>query len=216
MDARYRALFNAGYGEPLYERYLADFSRRCNAPIAMQIAQTPVFLPRALRARCELAGAEILAQLCDPRRIARMRRAIPDRWKAPRETPLPTFAIIDFAVVVDDSGELAPKLIELQGFPTLVAYETMQRDAPAGRQEDQPRARVAFRQKRAPRRVAADRNPGGIVERGPAQARSSNRKPRGSIRSTATPKHAARRNRAPVFCGMSGSNRARRKSANSR
>ena len=95
----------------------------------MQIAETPVFLPKALRESCARAGSEILAQLCDPQRIARMRAAIPPRWDTPGETALPSFAIIDFAITFDESGELAPKLIELQGFPTLIAYETMQRDA---------------------------------------------------------------------------------------
>jgi hypothetical protein len=129
VDARYRALFNAGYSEALYRRYLAHFFRRCGCSTDMQIAETPVFLPASLRERCERAGAEILAQLCDPQRIALMRAAIPERYHAPGETPLPTFAIIDFAVTRDPSGELVPKLIELQGFPTLIAYETMQRDA---------------------------------------------------------------------------------------
>jgi hypothetical protein len=95
----------------------------------MQIAQTPVFLPVDLRERCERAGAEILAQLCDPGRIARMRHAIPQRWNAPGENALPTFGVLDFAITLGDDGALAPKLVELQGFPTLIAYETMQRDA---------------------------------------------------------------------------------------
>ena len=129
MDARYRKLFNAAYTDGLYERYLADFFHLCDCPTDMQIAQTPVFLPDVLRARCERAGAEILAQLCDPARIARMHAAIPPQWNAPGETALPTFCIIDFAVALDETGELTPKLVELQGFPTLIAYETMQCDA---------------------------------------------------------------------------------------
>jgi hypothetical protein len=129
VDARYRALFNAVYADELYRRYLADFSRRCNAPIDMQIAETPVFLPDDLRARCVTAGNEILAQLCDPQRIAKMRAAIDPRWNTPGETSLPTFCIVDFAITRDAAGGLVPKLVELQGFPTLIAYETMQRDA---------------------------------------------------------------------------------------
>lgn len=129
MDTRFRKLFNAGFSEELYRRYLADFFARCNCPTDMQIAETPVFMPDALRQRCVRAADEILAQLSDPQKIARMRAAIPPRWDAPGETKLPSFAIIDFAITRDERGELAPKLIELQGFPTLLAYETMQRDA---------------------------------------------------------------------------------------
>jgi hypothetical protein len=129
VDARYRAPFNAAYSEQIYRSYLADFFRRCAASTDMQIAQTPVFLPDDLRRRCERAGAQILAQLCEPSRIARMRGAIPERWNAPGESALPTFGVLDFAITLDGEGTPVPKLVELQGFPTLIAYETMQRDA---------------------------------------------------------------------------------------
>jgi hypothetical protein len=129
VDPRFRRRYNAGYSEALYRRYLADFSRRCGAAIDMQIAQTPVFLPAPLRARLETAGREILEQLCDPARIERMSAAVPSRWHVPGNAGLPTFCAIDFAITIDASGELVPKLIELQGFPTLIAYQTMQHDA---------------------------------------------------------------------------------------
>jgi hypothetical protein len=129
VDRRFRKLYNAAYSEALYWRYLSDFSRRCGVPIEMQIAQTPVFLPQPLRERAETAGRGILRQLSDPRRIERMRAAVPRRWDVPGCAGLPTFCVIDFAITLDARGELVPKLIELQGFPTLIAYETMQHDA---------------------------------------------------------------------------------------
>lgn len=58
-----------------------------------------------------------------------MQAAVPARWNVPGNAGLPTFCAIDFAIVLDASGQLRPKLIELQGFPTLIAYETMQHDA---------------------------------------------------------------------------------------
>ncbi len=129
VDPRFRRLYNAGYSDALYRGYLADFSRRCGAPSDMQIAQTPVFLPAYFRARAEPAGREILEQLSDPARIERMKAAVPARWDTPGVSALPSFCAIDFAIAVDERGELVPKLIELQGFPTLIAYQTMQHDA---------------------------------------------------------------------------------------
>lgn len=128
MEAEFRRRFNAAYTDELYRRYLADFARNCTAPVDMQIAETPVFLPGPLRERAERAGNDILAQLCEPARLEKMRAAVPDRWNAPGETPFPSFAIIDFAIV-REGGELDVKLIELQGFPTLIGYETAQFDA---------------------------------------------------------------------------------------
>ena len=129
VEAEYRRRFNAAYTDELYRRYLAEFARGCDAPIDMQIAETPVFLPADLRERLVRAGDEILRQLREPSRISRMKAAVPARWDTPGETSLPTFAIIDFAIVRDARGALVPKLIELQGFPTLLGYETAQRDA---------------------------------------------------------------------------------------
>jgi len=129
VDARFRQRYNAAYTDELYRSYLADFARNCRAPIDMQIAQTPVFLPDGLRARAQRAGDEILAQLSDPARLERMRAAVPERWNVPGQTPFPTFCVLDFAIVEDAAGEPDVKLIELQGFPTLIAYETAQRDA---------------------------------------------------------------------------------------
>ena len=41
---------------------------------------------------------------------------------------LPEVAQVDLAVVEDASGRLVPRLIELQGFPSLSAFEVLQSD----------------------------------------------------------------------------------------
>jgi hypothetical protein len=42
---------------------------------------------------------------------------------------LPSFGIIDFALVEEADGSLGPRLVEIQGFPSLIAFQQMQRDA---------------------------------------------------------------------------------------
>ena len=58
-----------------------------------------------------------------------MKRAIPARWAAPGMDALPSLAQVDFAIVRDEDGRLVPRLIELQGFPSLSAFEVLQSDA---------------------------------------------------------------------------------------
>ena len=58
-----------------------------------------------------------------------MKRAIPARWDTPGMDALPSMAQVDFAVVRNGAGELEPKLIELQGFPSLSAFQVVQHDA---------------------------------------------------------------------------------------
>ncbi len=129
MDPRHRSVYNAAFTPELYRGYAADLERRVGIPIGFRLAETPVFVPADFRTRCERAAAEILAQLCEPARLQRMEQAVPNRWKVPGRGPRPTFAALDFAAVRLEDGTLAPRLVELQGFPSLVAFETLQADA---------------------------------------------------------------------------------------
>jgi hypothetical protein len=56
-----------------------------------------------------------------------MKRAIPERWNVPRMDALPNFTQVDFAIV-RDGDTYVPKLIELQGFPSLTSMQVVQRD----------------------------------------------------------------------------------------
>jgi hypothetical protein len=130
MEPTARALFNAAFSEAGYLRYCADLVRRTGGEqIGFRLAETPTFFPAELRERCVRAGNEIVAQLCEPANIARMRAAIPPDRNVPGETALPSFGIIDFALVEEADGSLGPRLVEIQGFPSLIAFQQMQRDA---------------------------------------------------------------------------------------
>ena len=129
MDQRFRARFNAAFSQDLYRRYSADLSARIGAPILFRLAETPVFLTREFSERCERAALEIVAQLSEPDRQHELERAIPARWRTPKRDALPNFAMLDFAAVQLADGSYAPRLIELQGFPSLMAFTLFQRDA---------------------------------------------------------------------------------------
>lgn len=129
MDPLFRRRFNAAYTPALFDAYRTDLARRLGCLVGFRLAETPVFLPADFRGRLEVAAREILAQLREPARIAQMEAAVPERWQVPHRPALPTFAALDFAVVREQDGTLAPRLVELQGFPSLLAFETMQGDA---------------------------------------------------------------------------------------
>jgi hypothetical protein len=129
LDPRPRALFNASFSVEEYQRYAADLIRRSGSEAGFRMAETPVFLAADFRGACETAAREIMTQLSEPARIARMRSSLPARWTFANETPLPSFAAIDFAAVLAPEGHFVPKVIELQGFPSLFAFEVMQHDA---------------------------------------------------------------------------------------
>lgn len=127
MDGRLRTLFNAHYSEDLYARMGALMDRRLATPrFEFRLAETPLFLPPALRDRCASVANEILDLIATPRVIEACQEAIPERYRAPRPDRLPHFLAIDLAIVRDARGELAPRLIELQGFSSLYGMQMVQ------------------------------------------------------------------------------------------
>ncbi len=81
-----------------------------------------MFLPAALVAKMARYGREMVEQLlANPQYQADSRAAIPAEFRAPNEDPVPLFVQADFGLDAD----LEPKLVEIQGFPTLYAYQPM-------------------------------------------------------------------------------------------
>ena len=128
MDPHYRRLFNEQFTQELYERYARDLSSRLETSFEFRLAETPVFLSDGFKQKAVESANAIVEQLSDPERLARMKAAIPVQWDAPGMDSLPSFTQVDFAVVYEN-GDLVPKLIELQGFPSLTALQVVQRDA---------------------------------------------------------------------------------------
>jgi hypothetical protein len=81
-------------------------------------------MPQALLERMARDGKELIRQLVEnPEYHARSSESIPVEFKVPNETPHPMFIQVDFGLVRDAAGELQPKLVELQAFPSLYAYQ---------------------------------------------------------------------------------------------
>jgi hypothetical protein len=128
MDPRFRALFNSQITPELYEHYQRDLSTRLKCEFEFRLAESPVFLPDDFKQDLVTSAKEIVAQLADPSRLARMKEAIPPQWDTPGMDALPNFTQVDFAVV-REGDRFVPRLIELQGFPSLTALQVVQRDA---------------------------------------------------------------------------------------
>jgi hypothetical protein len=119
MDRTLRPIFNKYFSDDVYRSHLAALESKLNCKFEFRVAETPVFIPADLRARLETGAREIVRQISEPQRIQNMERDLPPRYNTPRRTPLPGIAIVDFAITRNDRGELVPKLVELQGFPSL-------------------------------------------------------------------------------------------------
>lgn len=121
MDPTLRRVFNAHWTEATWHEMRRRLEARLRCTFEFRLAETPVFLPADLRERCERAAREIVDQIREPGRLAKMQRDLPARYATPRPGPLPGVAIVDLAITKDPQGRLVPKLVELQGFPSLFA-----------------------------------------------------------------------------------------------
>jgi hypothetical protein len=127
VDPNLRAIFNANYSDAVHARVCALMEQRLEEPeYGFRIAETPLFVPDDLRPKLEACAREILELLLDPTVIAAGRTAVPERFHAPGDDALPQCVAIDLAIVRDDDGSLAPRLIELQAFPSLYAMQLLQ------------------------------------------------------------------------------------------
>jgi len=69
-------------------------------------------------------GKELIHQLVEnPDYQAKSDASIPAEFRVPREPARPLFVQVDFGLVRNAEGELQPKLVELQAFPSLYAYQ---------------------------------------------------------------------------------------------
>ncbi len=120
-----RERFNASFTTDKYQRLLQVMAERCGTPVEFRISETPCFFPKELLDQMSEYGKELIHQLGTLEYRKASFDAIPPDFNVPRESPHPLFIQVDFGLVRDASGHLQPKLVELQGFPSLYAYQAM-------------------------------------------------------------------------------------------
>jgi hypothetical protein len=121
-----RHAFNASYKPEKYPEMLRRLEQRCGVPIEFRVSETPVFLPSRLLDQMAEAGKELIRQLVDnPEYRKHSDASIPPEFHAANEAPHPMFVQVDFGLVRDSDGVLQPKLVELQAFPSLYAYQPL-------------------------------------------------------------------------------------------
>ncbi len=143
MKESLRAQFNAGWSPPDHKRFMRELTRRMGCDVDFTIAETPVFWPVDVRNRFSAAADDIVALLSDPAFVRSQECEIPERYRSPGRGALPNFAQIDFAVSRDQEGQFVPRLVELQGFPSLYGFQIQLADVWAtelARRRDMPDA----------------------------------------------------------------------------
>jgi len=120
-----RQQFNSNFTPERYQAFLKLMEERCGTPVKFQVSETPCFFPKPLLDQMSQYGKELIQQLGGLEYRKTSFDAIPPDFNVPRESPHPLFIQVDFGLVRDSAGKLQPRLVELQGFPSLYAYQAM-------------------------------------------------------------------------------------------
>jgi len=124
-----RKTFNQNFTTEKYQQLLTKLNEATPATIDFRIAETPVFLSDDFKEKLITAGDEIIKTILQPDFKQLTERAISDKWRVANENNHPHFIALDFGVCKNTDGNIVPKLIELQGFPSLYGFQTFLGDA---------------------------------------------------------------------------------------
>jgi hypothetical protein len=118
-----RQKYNQEFTEEKYQAFLDDVNASFNYKVHFRVAESPVFFPKSFRETLQKAGDSIVKTLLRPDFKTLTRKAVPNELFVPNEDEHSLFLALDFAVCLDENGELNPQLIELQGFPSLFGFQ---------------------------------------------------------------------------------------------
>src|SRR5438552_8776511 len=124
MEPGLRARFNADFTPEKYATLIRCVNEATKWPADFRISETPIFLTREFTDEAVYAANQIAAQTQTPEFDMHSSSAIPPGFEVPNESKHPEFLIVDLAVC-EEGHRLTPRLIELQAFPSLFAFQFM-------------------------------------------------------------------------------------------
>ncbi len=121
-----RSTYNLQFSEEGYRAYLGELNGLFEGAIEFRVAETPVFIDRGFKEKVLSACESIVDVITQFNFKTLTSHAIPADLRVPNENDHSHFIAFDFGICENASGELEPQLIEMQGFPTLFAYQVWQ------------------------------------------------------------------------------------------
>ncbi len=123
MQKELRKSFNQNFSEAKYEAYLQEVQALHPGSLDFRIAETPLFIPKDFTSKMLAACDDILDVLTAENFKQLTDRSIPHNLQIPGEDAHPQCLVFDFGICKNKEGALEPQLIEMQGFPTLFAFQ---------------------------------------------------------------------------------------------
>ena len=122
MISKYRQLFNEQYSNEKYKNFQDDIAADFDYLPTFRMAETPFFISNELKLQL-LEGCNDVIKFIQQKDFNNLtEKALELNIKVPKQDKHTTFIAIDFGICEED-GKVVPKLIEIQGFPSLYNYQ---------------------------------------------------------------------------------------------
>lgn len=120
-----RQLYNQDFTPEKYQAFVQEMNQLHPGQLDFRLAETPVFIPQDFTRQAMEACESIIDIITLPAYHQRSEKAIPEHLRVPNEDAHPHFIAFDFGICYDADGALGPQLIEMQGFPSLFAFQAV-------------------------------------------------------------------------------------------
>ena len=123
MIPNLRDNFNAAFSEEKYAAFKDYVTGLYDHTPPFRLGESPVFIPDDFRDKLIQACDDITDVVVKPNFKQFTEGAMKPEQYVPNEDAHPTFMVVDFGICEGKNGELVPKLIEMQGFPSLYFFQ---------------------------------------------------------------------------------------------
>ncbi len=123
MQKDLREIFNKNFTEEKYQAYMAAIEAVSPGALDFRNAETPLFIPKDFTKKMLDACEDIINVIVAPNFKDLTERSIPADVRVPGDEKHAQMIVFDFGICEDGKGGFEPQLIEMQGFPTLYAFQ---------------------------------------------------------------------------------------------
>ncbi len=120
-----RKKYNEAFTPENYLAFLQEIEMLYPKQLDFRLAETPVFIPKEFSKKALDACESIIDIIIEPAYKEQSKNAIPLHLVVPNEDDHPHCIAFDFGICQNEKGELEPQLIEMQGFPSLFAFQVL-------------------------------------------------------------------------------------------
>ena len=118
----FRKQFNENFSVEKYNHLIDGITTDFDYKVTFRIGETPFFIPNSLKEQLLEASQQVIDFIKRDDFLRLTDKALELNRKVPNEDNHTTFLAIDFGICEED-GEIVPKLIEVQGFPSLYNFQ---------------------------------------------------------------------------------------------